>query len=235
LSNGGYGVRISNYSHYNKVGNATALGRNTISGNTGYGVFIGTSNSSEVYGNYIGTDATGTSGIPNTLSGIWVHNAYLSRIGNGTTNGINIISGNSGHGIRMTKANNNAINKNYIGVGQNGTTSLRNDGAGIYYDLQGTGNFANNNDITNNIIANNGSTESFYGIQVTYGTVTYETFSQNSIYANSGGGIYLANGANDSIATPVISTTSYETSSWVITGTSRDQAVIEIFSAEAKH
>ncbi|OGC36396.1 hypothetical protein A3J90_08455 [candidate division WOR-1 bacterium RIFOXYC2_FULL_37_10] len=216
------------------MGDGSTLGRNLISGNSSYGIFIGTSNSCEVYGNYVGTDLNGAIDLGNALSGLWLHNSYGCLIGNGNTLGINVISGNAGHGIKITKANNNTINKDYIGVAVNGTSSLKNDGGGIYYDIIGS-DFAHDNDITNNIIANNGTTESFYGIQLPYGAITYETFSQNSIYNNTGGGIYLASGANDGIASPVILSSSYEAGSgnWVLTGTSRNQAVIEIFSAEA--
>src|SRR4029079_8979482 len=57
----------------NTIGDTTALGRNIISGNSADGIFLfGSSSGNTILGNYIGTDVTGTTALPNSTAGIWV-------------------------------------------------------------------------------------------------------------------------------------------------------------------
>ena len=77
IGNLGHAVNISN-SNNNIIGGATAGARNLLSGNgvnTGFGqngVLINSGTGNQVLGNYIGTDVTGTSAIPNTAHGVGV-------------------------------------------------------------------------------------------------------------------------------------------------------------------
>ena len=96
-----------------------------------------------VAGNLIGTNASGTSSVPNGEAGIEIANgANANRIGtdgNGLADAAerNVISGNSGEGIILfrdvaaTPTANNVIAGNYIGTNQNGTGPLGNGLAGV--------------------------------------------------------------------------------------------------------
>lgn len=69
LLNGGSGIKLANSLATNVVGDGASTGRNVISGNSAYGMNI-TGGNVTVKGNYIGTNAAGTSSIPNTLGSI---------------------------------------------------------------------------------------------------------------------------------------------------------------------
>ena len=109
--NGGQGVWITNGANTNIVGtNGDSVNdvaeRNIISGNSANGVFVdGTGTDYNVIaGNFIGTDAVGSSTVPNRGSGVRVSGVTNTRIGT-DGNGVgdederNTIAGNSGNGI----------------------------------------------------------------------------------------------------------------------------------------
>lgn len=128
VNQGMVGIRIQ--SSDNRIGGVTAAQRNLISGNGG-GVEIspGAMNNT-VQGNYIGTDYTGTAGIPNS-AGIRI-GASSNTIG-GTVQGAgNLISGNNGTGIDIGGTGNVVVG-NFIGTDATGTHALGNAiGIGIY-------------------------------------------------------------------------------------------------------
>jgi CSLREA domain-containing protein len=133
LPNGGGGVDIEGSAN-TTVGGATAGARNLISGNTGSsGVVIATSSNTIVQGNYIGTDATGTSGLGNKY-GVNVNGgATIGGIGAGEGN---IIAFNITQGIVVfTSTINNSFRGNSI---------YSNGGPGI--DLGGGGGVTANDD-----------------------------------------------------------------------------------------
>jgi parallel beta-helix repeat protein len=109
---------------------------NVLSGNTYQGVFIGDagSNSNLVQGNFIGTDPSGTTAVPN-LVGVEITNGAQSNTIGGTS-GIatrNVISGNTADGVQAHGSGtlNNLIEGNYIGLTSDGTTALPNQGEGV--------------------------------------------------------------------------------------------------------
>ncbi len=118
---------------------------NVISGNDNCGIYIETCPKNEIYGNYIGTDATGNSAIPNGLSGIYFKFSSRNKIGNGTALGRNVISGNGEYGIwfytNTNNCNSNEVVGNYIGTDSDGTAALPNGWGGIGLDK------ANNNKV----------------------------------------------------------------------------------------
>lgn len=88
----------------------------------------------EVTGCHIGTNAAGTSAIPNGGHGISLGLAFSSRIGETGTNQGNVISGNGGHGIRITSGTTAAgvgIYNNRIGTNRAGAAALGNGGNGV--------------------------------------------------------------------------------------------------------
>ena len=154
------GVRLVSNSNHNRIGDGTVAGRNIISGNTFYGININESNSNEVTGNYIGTEANGTSSLANSSGGILIENSSTdNRIGSSESSGQrNIISGHSGSGdfgIKLDGVTNNYIEGNWIGIGTDESEVDNNYGIEIT-------NSSQNNQIISNIIAGNNP----YGIYI---------------------------------------------------------------------
>ena len=85
-----------------------------------------------IQNNRIGTDPTGTSGLPNSGRGILLGGSN-NQIGGTTPGDRNIISANSSFGIEVNaaSADNNTIQGNFIGTDALGTNPLGNGGSGI--------------------------------------------------------------------------------------------------------
>ncbi|MBX3179181.1 MAG: DUF5011 domain-containing protein [Candidatus Hydrogenedentes bacterium] len=153
-NNDEHGILITGGAHSNLIGGTTEEARNIISGNGdsdvdanmvakdyGHGILItgaGTTNNT-IIGNYIGTDETGETAVPNAFSGIAIINGAHGNIIGGPGEGErNIISGNGmtsdgcddncgygfyslyGHGIFIANSANNRIQGNWIGVNSAG-------------------------------------------------------------------------------------------------------------------
>ena len=128
---------------------------NTIVSNGAGGVDIegsGTSGNS-VVANFIGTDASGDTGLGNVADGVQIlDGATDNMIGEGGL-GANTIADNSGDGVGITDSgtSGNVLQGNYIGTNAASTTNLGNSGNGV--QIQGG---ATNNTIgTGNVIAGN--------------------------------------------------------------------------------
>lgn len=165
----------------------------------GIGVFSGTG--AWIYGNYIGTDPTGLTGVPNGQGGIWLAGSATGvRLG---TNGDgfndaserNVISSNNGDGI-LVQAPNTTIAGNYIGLGADGTTVLGNGGNGI--EVRTGGNTLGNTPpgpsiggttAGGNVISGNGGS----GILLGSGA-TGNLIAGNSIGINASGAAAAGNG-----------------------------------------
>ncbi|MCD6578845.1 hypothetical protein J7L48_05170, partial [bacterium] len=136
LGNSAYGIEISNGAQSNTIGGTIAGVRNIISGNNNNGVYItdsGTDNN-VVLGNYIGTDVSGTLGLGNSSSGIYIQDGAQSNTIGGTIAGAkNVISGNTNYGVYLggSGTDNNVILGNYIGTDVTGTVDLGNTWSGI--------------------------------------------------------------------------------------------------------
>jgi hypothetical protein len=131
--NGGSGVRTGFTSA--QVGGALAWQRNLLSGNGGAGVLVG--GPAVIEGNLIGTDASGTSAIPNGIAGNWGGIVLGSRtdvrIGGADPASRNVISGNRPLGIAIWASFGASgaptgfeIKGNYIGTDWSGTQPLPN-------------------------------------------------------------------------------------------------------------
>ncbi len=239
LGNTKPGIRVSG--NNNTIGGTSANQRNIISGNGDEGVLIRSSNGNVVQGNYIGTDVTGTSAIPNNNPGIRVL-GNNNTIGGTAANVKNIISGNRDEGIIISNSNGNVIRGNYIGTDVTGTMPLSNS-LGILIDNSTNTLIGGTTPNAGNIIAYN----SDVGIDI-IGTITStgNAVISNTIYANAGLGIDLNNddvttandpgdvdsGPNDLLNFPIIYNATLITSTVVITGEARPNSTVEFFIAD---
>jgi hypothetical protein len=125
LSNGNDGVLIDGSN--NTVGGAAFS--NLLSGNGANGVEIspGATNNL-VVGNYVGTDATGTSALPN-FRGIYILGDQ-NTVGGTTAADRNVVSGNGGYGIEIL-GKFDAVTGNFIGTDRSGTAAVPNGLDGV--------------------------------------------------------------------------------------------------------
>ena len=201
LPNSGDGVLVTNNSTGNTIGGTTASQRNVISGNGGDGISVFNSSGNFVQGNYVGTDAGGTSSLANAGMGVWLNQSSSNNtIGGANPGEGNLISGNNLDGIYIYNGTGNAVSGNYIGTDLTGTGALANGGAGILLT-----NGANSNTIggttagERNVISGNTgnglyiSASSSNDIEGNYiGT----DLTGTGALANGGAGLFLTSGAN---------------------------------------
>jgi hypothetical protein len=221
--NGGDGVEIGGGAQNNTVGGDAQGERNVISGNDRSGVSIWSSGTTgnTIRGNYIGTDASGTTDQGNSEYGVHISvGAQNNTVGGDTPGERNVISGNDMSGIVIDRSDTmgNTVCGNYIGTAANGTGDLGNARRGI---LIASG--AQNNTVgPGNIIAHSGND----GVAVSGIDTTGNSITQNSIFSNDMG-IHLTDGANGDIAAPVIVTTTV--GSVNIVGTACPGCSVEVF------
>lgn len=138
LGNTTSGVLIS-FAGNDTIGGSAAGDGNVISGNGSAGVNISgpTATGNLIQGNFIGTDPTGSTRLPN-FDGVVVGGS------NNTVGGIapgarNILSGNNGDGVRVT-GNANLIQGNSIGTNALGTAPIPNSLYGVIVNAGGAAN-----------------------------------------------------------------------------------------------
>ncbi|MDX6443283.1 MAG: hypothetical protein QOH71_357 [Blastocatellia bacterium] len=123
----------------NLIGGGIRRGdRNYISGNTLEGIRIevsgptALSDSNQIFGNYIGTNFSGTAAIPNGDSGVKIVGGFQNEVGCAFSGSGNLISGNAAEGVELTGgAGNNFVQGNFIGVKSDLTSDLGNTGSGV--------------------------------------------------------------------------------------------------------
>ena len=112
----------------NADGVSDATEGNVIAGNTGFGVVIsntGTSNNT-LTGNYIGVDKTGNQAGQRHRWSAHSGRRFFNTIGGTTPADRNVISGNLGSGVRITDSGTRHVQGNYIGTNAAGTAALGN-------------------------------------------------------------------------------------------------------------
>lgn len=140
----------------NTIGGTTPAARNIISGNDAYGVVVGEGvRSTQVQGNYIGTNTAGNGGLGNG-HGVVITKANDTIIGGATESARNIISGNELVGISIgflidnrTGGTGSTIQNNFIGCDINGT-ALGNKQDGIFVEVNSSTHMISNNRIAFN-------------------------------------------------------------------------------------
>ncbi len=219
VANNHSGIWIAQGSQYNRIGTngdnvSDEAERNIISGNELQGVSIGgiQSDSNQVSGNYIGTNAAGLLSIPNRHNGVMLYDqASKNTIGGSTplmrNIGLmrNIVSGNIGWGIEIkTNAKNNSLFGNWIGTVGDGLHSVGNSEGGISIVEASNNKVGDGSAEASNSIVGNGKV----GIQVTHMLSSGNSFSRNSIGNHSsieidlGGDGPTPNDANDQDSGP---------------------------------
>lgn len=118
------------------IGGITSSARNIISGNGSVGMWLNGASDVDIFGNYIGVDAVGTSALGNASAGIAMSSTSNLTIGTGAEAGRNIIGGNGGRGIQVQGSFSGlTIAGNYIGTDNTGNTALSN-GYNIGVDIR---------------------------------------------------------------------------------------------------
>jgi titin len=141
LANTQHGVLLFAGAVRNLIGGTTPAARNVLSGNADSGVAIldAATTENRVFGNFIGTDHTGTAALGNSHYGVAVfRGAIRNRIGT-DANGFmdaeerNVISGNgfAGVGIIGSATSFNAVAGNFIGTDLTGSAAIANLNRGV--------------------------------------------------------------------------------------------------------
>jgi hypothetical protein len=169
LGNGASGIAI--LTSNNLVGGKTPAERNVVSGNALHGVVLYQSAATfnAVFGNYIGTNATGTAALGNMKSGISVQETKNNFLGSSDAGAGNLISGNKEHGIHLSvQAHSNAVKGNYIGTDASGSIDLGNNLSGVRIDDSKENMIGGNSGSAPNLISGNNSS----GIEIIHGDDT---------------------------------------------------------------
>ena len=119
-------------------GNSTVRGL-VINRFTLDGIYLVSFGGNVIEGNYIGTDATGTTDLGNSGSGVYVYSSTGNIIGGSSPGAGNLISGNdynasewtTGRGVMLYDADGNTVIGNYIGTDITGTMSIGNEREGV--------------------------------------------------------------------------------------------------------
>jgi CSLREA domain-containing protein len=200
LGNSQDGVRIDDVSGNTVGGIASAPGAppgNVISGNDRFGVFLlnGTSGT-QVQGNLIGTDVSGTTALGNGSHGVAIPAAPGNTIGGTTAGTRNVISGNAGLGISISQSSTgNVVQGNYIGTQADGISPLGNGFHGVQLTTNASNNTIGGTGVTPgqcdgpcNTIAFNGTPGVAYdGVRLSSGTGN--AVQGNAIFSNEALGI----------------------------------------------
>ncbi len=194
----------------------------------------GAGDNNVIKGCFIGTDPTGTTGMGNSVNGIFVNGsagASHNQIGGPAEADRNLISGNNNYAILLESSTNNTVQNNYIGTDKNGTGPLPNLTSGIrFYANAHDNQIGGLSSAEGNLIAFNGSS----GIQATdAGNPSLRNrFLGNSIHSNYTIGIELNGngfdtndagdadgGANSTQNYPVLTSVSTSSGSTNVAGT----------------
>jgi len=176
------------------IGGASPGEGNVISGNDEYGVQMVWGYSNTVQGNHIGTDATGTADLGNTLSGVALtsDNGISSiTLGGANPGEGNLISGNDGHGVLVNGSpggcTNNTLKGNRIGTDVNGTADLGNTMSGVHVEASNGTAVGGTEAGAGNLVSCNGN----HGVYVT--TSATSTIKGNHIGTDVNGTTALGN------------------------------------------
>ncbi len=201
MSNGYAGIEIFQ-SPNNWVGGTNVATRNVCSSNGHYGIYVSEDNTTNnrFFGNYIGTDPTGTRAHSNRYSGIYFYTCSNNIVGGTNSWERNLVSGNNDGVYVQYTAGGVKIQGNFIGTDVTGTNPLPNESIGI--TIGGASNIVGGGAAGRNIISGN----KYYGISLWFDTARGNIIRGNYIgvdtsgvrrCANQSHGIQVANFANN--------------------------------------
>src|SRR5262249_36779854 len=144
-SNNSSGIQIADGASNNTVGGtSTGLG-NVISTNGIHGVLVTGAGvtGNLIQGNFIGTDGSGSTALPNRRDGVVSAGGASGNTAGGTAAGVtNVISGNGRFGVNISGAGTtgNVVAKNVIGTDVTTTAAVPNKSSGIQVAAGADGN-----------------------------------------------------------------------------------------------
>lgn len=194
ISNG-YGVILNAYSTDTKIGGNGRYEGNIITGNNNDGLLMYVSYGNTVYGNYIGTDASGEIGVGNAENGIHLIYSFYNTIGGTGFNEYNVVSANGERGIFLESfSGGNLIQNNIVGADAGAEFGLGNAFSGIRLDSSDGNSIGTGTEDGGNLIVDNGN----YGVFLQNGSDGNVVFG-NDIEANTWDGISVEDSSNSLI------------------------------------
>jgi len=148
------GISLEGNTQHNTIGGLSANDRNIVSGNVAYGIpLIGIDTRHNIIiGNYIGTNVSGNSAIPNTYGVLFDDGSRYNILGGYAGGAANLISGNSGYGVFIYNLGTiqNDVIGNLIGTDKSGMAAVPN-ATGIVADGAAKKHFIDANVISGNL------------------------------------------------------------------------------------
>lgn len=181
-----------------RIGGTTPGARNVISGNNVGLRFLSTvTNGGRVEGNFVGTDATGSAALGNTLFGIDFNNAPGVTIGGTAPGARNVVSGNTASGIliRGPGSTGSLVQGNLVGTDVSGTAALGN-GTGVEVFAAPGVTIGGTAPGAGNVISGNGGN----GIFIHDTAATGAVIQGNLVGTDDGGAATLGNSVGISVA-----------------------------------
>ena len=183
------------------IGGTSVDARNVISGNGHWRSFIvvasgitisgSSSTGTQVLGNLIGTNVTGSAALGNGGDGIVLVNSLNNTVGGTTPGGRNIISGNGVHGVEIDNtATGNLVRGNYIGLNISGNAALGNGGDGVYISDAAANTVGGAVGGAGNVISGNVS----MGVEILGIAASGNAVQANYVGTDAGGTADLGNG-----------------------------------------
>ena len=198
------GILVASGASRNTFGgtNPDGSGRNVISGNTEYGIYLTNTAGNVILGNYLGVNATGTAALANQKSGVALFGGTQNVIGGTVTGAGNVLSGNGEYGIdiRNPVATWNFVQGNLIGLDAAGTNSISNALGGVHLDSGATNNTIGGTVAgARNVISGNTTAGVFFNGAGTSGNLVEGNYVGTDITGtnaipNTLAGIYLPSG-----------------------------------------
>lgn len=243
VPNGFAGITLFFGASGNEVGGSLTGQGNVMSGNGTVGLAIGFAGTSGnlVFGNRIGTNASGMSVVPNGFAGVYLTDACSgNHLGDGPGSG-NLISGNVTVGIYLANpgTTGNLIRNNRIGPNAVGGHTTPRQGSGIWIlDGAESGTIGGvESGAANVITGNDGSGISLYEDAMAGHFTVGHSIRRNSIFDNGWKAIDLSSGANHGQMSPVLGTavlTTATTVDGVLTSAASTSYIIEFFSSASE-
>jgi hypothetical protein len=215
LPNQGGGVSVDGAEAGETIGGTAPGAGNVIAGNDGDGINLFSVNDVLVAGNFIGTDATGVTALPNTGNGVTAGNSggpSDDTIGGTAAAARNIISGNAENGVVVGNggdSDDDIVEGNYIGTDVSGETGLGNGDSGILISgrsntiggtAAGAGNVISANGKASGASSNDGIwIDSGFGAtgNVVQGNLIGTDVTGTLNLGNVGDGVLMASGSNN--------------------------------------